>query len=117
MPKSTPAPRFLTELLHARSPSGYEFEAQAVFDRHVKPAADTYASDALGNRLATLRPDGDPVLMLAGHMDELGLLITALVDAIRRPKTNGPKWMWILIIILINLIGPIVYFIVGRKEE
>ena len=69
-------PAFLAELLHARSPSGYEAEAQAVFDRHVKPAADTYANDALGNRLATLNPQGDPVLMLAGHMDELGLLIT-----------------------------------------
>jgi endoglucanase len=69
-------PAFLTELLHARSPSGYEAEAQAVFDRHVKPAADTYANDALGNRIATLNPDGDPVLMLAGHIDELGLIIT-----------------------------------------
>jgi len=69
-------PRFLVELLHARSPSGYETEAQAVFDRHVKPAADSYAHDALGNRIATLNPKGDPVLMLAGHMDELGLIIT-----------------------------------------
>jgi len=69
-------PAFLSELLHARSPSGYESEAQAVFDRHVKPAADAYANDALGNRIATLNPKGDPVLMLAGHMDELGLIIT-----------------------------------------
>ena len=69
-------PAFLTELLHARSPSGYESEAQAVFDRHVKPAADTYMADALGNRIATLNPAGDPTLMLAGHMDELGLIIT-----------------------------------------
>ena len=69
-------PRFLADLLRARSPSGYEGEAQAVFDSHVKPAADEYAKDALGNRLATLNPDGDPVLMLAGHMDELGLIIT-----------------------------------------
>ena len=69
-------PAFLAELLHARSPSGYEGEAQAVFDRHVKPAADAYTGDALGNRLATLNPHGDPVLMLAGHMDELGLIIT-----------------------------------------
>src|SRR4051812_27197928 len=71
-----PVPPFLAELLHARSPSGYESEAQAVFDRHVKPAADLYANDALGNRIATLNPEGDPVLMLAGHMDELGLIIT-----------------------------------------
>ncbi|MSU65188.1 MAG: M42 family peptidase [Opitutus sp.] len=69
-------PPFLAELLRARSPSGYETEAQAVFDRYVKPAADTYANDALGNRIATLNPAGDPVLMLAGHMDELGLIIT-----------------------------------------
>ena len=71
----TPPP-FLTELLHARSPSGSESEAQAVFDRHVKPAADSYRNDALGNRIATLNPGGDPVLMLAGHIDELGLMIT-----------------------------------------
>lgn len=69
-------PPFLADLLHARSPSGYEAEAQAVFDRYVKPSADLYAHDALGNRLATLNPKGDPVLMLAGHMDELGLIIT-----------------------------------------
>jgi putative aminopeptidase FrvX len=69
-------PAFLSELLHARSPSGYEGQAQAVFDQHVKPAADAYAKDALGNRIATLNPKGDPVLMLAGHMDELGLIIT-----------------------------------------
>jgi putative aminopeptidase FrvX len=69
-------PVFLADLLRARSPSGYEAEAQAVFDHHVKPAADDYANDALGNRLATLNPKGDPVLMLAGHIDELGLIIT-----------------------------------------
>lgn len=74
--KNYHAPKFLTELLEARSPSGYETEAQAVFDRYVKPAADTYANDALGNRIATLNPKGDPVLMLAGHLDELGLIIT-----------------------------------------
>jgi endoglucanase len=76
MSSSYKVPAFLSELLHARSPSGYETEAQAVFDRHVKPVADAYAKDALGNRIATLNPGGDPVLMLAGHMDELGLIIT-----------------------------------------
>ncbi|MEY4938676.1 MAG: hypothetical protein RIQ93_411 [Verrucomicrobiota bacterium] len=76
MTKPYDVPPFLAELLHARSPSGYESEAQAVFDRHVQPLADRYAKDALGNRIATLNPGGDPVLMLAGHMDELGLIIT-----------------------------------------
>lgn len=79
MPRKSAAPEIpplLADLLSSRSPSGYEAEAQAAFDRHVKPAADTYASDALGNRIATLNPSGDPVLMLAGHLDELGLIIT-----------------------------------------
>lgn len=75
MPKYQP-PAFLHDLLRARSPSGAEFEAQKVFDHYVKASADTYAKDALGNRIATLNPKGDPVLMLAGHMDELGLIIT-----------------------------------------
>lgn len=70
------APVFLTELLKAKSPSGAEAQAQAVYDRHVKPLADAYANDALGNRLASLNLKGDPTLMLAGHMDELGLIIT-----------------------------------------
>jgi endoglucanase len=80
MSKPYSVPTFLTELLAARSPSGYEAEAQAVFDRHVKPAADAYAKDAMGNRLATLNPKGDPTLMLAGHIDELGLIITYVND-------------------------------------
>lgn len=69
-------PEFLTELLKAKSPSGSEGQAQAVFDRFVKPSADTYANDALGNRLATLNKKGGPTVMFSGHMDELGLIIT-----------------------------------------
>lgn len=70
------APEFLVQLLNARSPSGYESEAQSVFDHFVKASADEYRKDALGNRLATVNSSGDPVLMMAGHMDELGLIIT-----------------------------------------
>ena len=52
-----------------------------------------------------------PVVIL-----ELALMIAALVDLIKREKTKGPKWVWILVIVLVNLIGPIVYFLVGRDE-
>jgi hypothetical protein len=47
---------------------------------------------------------------------QLGLMIAALVDLIRRPKVNGPKWMWVMIILIVNFIGPIIYFVVGREE-
>jgi len=76
MPKDIAAPQFLVDLLNARSPSGAEHEAQAVFDQYIKPHADTYQKDRLGNRIATFNPKGKPVLMLAGHIDELGLIIT-----------------------------------------
>jgi len=77
---SVSAPPFLTELLAARSPSGFESESQSVFDRWVEPVAASYLRDPLGNRLATLNPAGDPVLLLAGHFDELGLLIRHIDD-------------------------------------
>lgn len=69
------APEFLSALLDARSPSGCEHEAHAVLDAHVKPVAAEYRMDAMGNRFATLNPTGNPVLMLAGHIDELAYQI------------------------------------------
>lgn len=49
---------------------------------------------------------------------ELVLLVVALVDLIRSPGTrSGPKWMWAIVIIFFQIIGPIIYFVVGRKEE
>ncbi len=48
---------------------------------------------------------------------QLGLMITALIDLIKREKTRGPKWMWVLIVLFVNMIGPIVYFVVGREDE
>lgn len=47
---------------------------------------------------------------------QLILMIVALVDIAKREKTNGPKWIWVLVVVLGELLGPIVYFIFGRKE-
>jgi len=69
------APEFLVKLLQARSPSGEEYQAQAVFDEFVEASADDYQKDCLGNRLATVNSEASPSLMLSGHMDELGLMI------------------------------------------
>jgi uncharacterized membrane protein YhaH (DUF805 family) len=53
-----------------------------------------------------------PVILI-----ELALMITALVDLVRRAQTRGSKWVWALVIVLVNFIGPIIYFVAGRKEE
>ena len=56
-------------------------------------------------------------LLIPVVLIELGLMVTALVDLIRRAQTRGPKWAWALVIVLNNFIGPIIYFVAGRKEE
>jgi len=53
-----------------------------------------------------------PVLII-----QLVLMISALVDLIRREHTRGPKWVWVLVILFVNYIGPIIYFVAGRQEE
>mgnify|MGYP001328485755 FL=1 len=45
------------------------------------------------------------------------LMIIALVDWIRMKNTNGPKWVWLLIILFVSTLGPILYFIFGRKDH
>ncbi|MCB8989272.1 MAG: PLD nuclease N-terminal domain-containing protein [Chloroflexota bacterium] len=44
------------------------------------------------------------------------LIIVALRDLLPRSSTRGPKWMWVLIILFVNLVGPIVYFTLGRDD-
>jgi hypothetical protein len=43
----------------------------------------------------------------------------ALVDMLRRPGTEltlgGRKWLWAIIILLINWVGAILYLVAGRK--
>lgn len=49
---------------------------------------------------------------------EIVLDVIALVDLYRRPVAQvalGNKWIWVAIIILVNLIGAILYFAIGRK--
>lgn len=68
--------------------------------------------ESIAETIQQLLPLLIPIIIL-----ELALMIFALVDLIRREKTRGPKWLWVIIIVLFNLIGPIIYFIVGREEE
>jgi hypothetical protein len=63
--------------------------------------------------LKDLLPFLIPVFLL-----ELGLMIWALIDVVKRKRvTGGNKLVWILIIVLVNIIGPIIYLLIGRKED
>jgi hypothetical protein len=56
-------------------------------------------------------------LLIPLFLIQLGLMIAALIDLLKREKTKGPKWVWILIVVFVNMIGPIIYFVIGREEE
>ena len=49
---------------------------------------------------------------------QLGLLVAAVVDLLRdeRMVRGGSKGMWAVIIVFVNLFGPILYFLVGRVD-
>jgi hypothetical protein len=49
---------------------------------------------------------------------QLALGITALVHVLKHPHYRfGNKIMWVLIVLLVNIIGPVVYFVFGRGED
>ncbi|MGF7143846.1 hypothetical protein HNQ56_002276 [Anaerotaenia torta] len=49
---------------------------------------------------------------------QLALGITALVHVLRHPNYRfGNKVMWALIVMLVQTIGPVVYFAFGKGEE
>jgi hypothetical protein len=48
---------------------------------------------------------------------QLFLIVVCLRDLSKRTSTRGPKWLWVVVIIFINFVGPIIYLVVGREDE
>jgi hypothetical protein len=48
---------------------------------------------------------------------QVGLIVWALTDLIRRDRVKGgSKLLWVLVIVIFELLGPIVYLVWGREE-
>jgi endoglucanase len=72
---------FLKALIEAPSPSGYEQPAAKVYRDYLTPIADRVTTDVMGSVHAQLRGTGSgPSVMLAGHIDEIGFMITYITD-------------------------------------
>lgn len=67
---------FLERLLNAAGPSGFEVVPARVWREEARGFAQEVWSDVTGNSIASVNPDGKPRVMLAGHIDEIGLQIT-----------------------------------------
>src|SRR5437667_336234 len=71
---------FLKRLLDTPGPSGFETAPARVWREEVKAFADDVKADVHGNSTAAVNPQGAPRLMLAGHIDEIGLQVTHVDD-------------------------------------
>lgn len=66
---------FLKQLLNSPGPSGYEARIQRVVRDFAQPFAGEIKTDWHGNLMAAVNPQGSPRIMLAGHCDQIGLLV------------------------------------------
>ena len=71
---------FLKKLLDTPGPSGFEHGAGRVWRDEVQGFADQLETDVHGNSIAAVNPTGKPRLMLAGHIDEIGVQVTHIDD-------------------------------------
>jgi endoglucanase len=70
----------IEKLISTPGPSGYEAKIRAVIRAEVEAHADEITVDALGNLIVRKGPStdskGEKKIMLAGHMDEIGIIAT-----------------------------------------
>jgi putative aminopeptidase FrvX len=70
---------FLKSLLSTPGPSGYERAAAEIWRAEAGEFAEV-RGDRMGNSFATLNGGGAPRVMLSGHIDEIGLMVTHIEE-------------------------------------
>jgi endoglucanase len=70
---------FLKRLLDTPGPSGFESAPAKVWRDQAKEFAKV-SGDVAGNSLAEVNGAGSPTIMLAGHIDEIGVIVTYVDD-------------------------------------
>ncbi|MGV8977167.1 MAG: PLD nuclease N-terminal domain-containing protein [Cellulomonas sp.] len=72
----------------------------------------------MNTNLSTL-PGGVVAVLVVLAVVQLTLDVVALIDLYRRPAArvvSGNKWVWLAVILLVNLLGAILYLVVGRVK-
>ena len=68
--------KFLEEMLDTCSVSGHEIELQKKVIDYMKDVSDEIITDATGNVIQVLHPDSPVKVLLCGHIDEIGFIVT-----------------------------------------
>jgi endoglucanase len=70
---------FLKRLLDTPGPSGFESAPARLWRDEARAFAEV-TNDVTGNSIAVVNPGGSPTIMLAGHIDEIGVIVTYIDD-------------------------------------
>ncbi len=70
----------LKDLLSQPTPSGYEKPGQVVLEKYMKKLGAKTSFDVHGNLHGVINPQAKTKVMLAGHCDEIGLMIMYIDD-------------------------------------
>ena len=73
--------QLLQTAIETPSPSGYEEKIQQLVREYLEPCADSIRIDIHGNLIAVKNGAQEPRLMLAGHCDQIGMLVTHIDEA------------------------------------
>ncbi|WP_408007150.1 M42 family metallopeptidase [Pseudalkalibacillus sp. A8] len=89
----------LKELTDAKGISGDESEPREVMKKYIEPYADEVFYDNLGSLIAKKKGSKDgPSIMLAGHLDEVGFMVTRIDDkGFLRFQPVGGWWEQVLL--------------------
>lgn len=71
---------FLKTIQETPSPSGFEQPVQRIVRKRMKPYASSIETDVHGNVIVGLNPKGSPRIMLAGHCDQIGMMVKYIDD-------------------------------------
>ncbi|WP_423799273.1 M42 family metallopeptidase [Neobacillus sp. SAB-20_R2A] len=84
----------LKDLTDANGIPGNEREVREVMKKYIAPYADEITTDGLGSLIAKkVGKEGGPKIMVAGHLDEVGFMVTAIDDkGFLRFQTVGGWW-------------------------
>jgi putative aminopeptidase FrvX len=69
--------KLMAEMMNAFGPSGFEREINRIVKKEVEPYVDEIFTDKLGSVAFQLNGDG-PKVLLAGHTDEIGFIISSV---------------------------------------
>lgn len=84
----------LKELTDAKGIAGNEREVREVMKKYIEPFAEEVTTDGLGSLIAKKTGDANgPKIMVAGHLDEVGFMVTRIDDkGFIRFQTVGGWW-------------------------